>query len=238
MHVRSAQPDAVRLAIDQCAQVGFELVILTFGSGFDIENEKPEYLAQFKETGRYARVKGIALGGYSLLASRSIDQDNDVINPQTGKTGGARFGNSPCLGSHWGQDYFRKLRQFFEKTGCSVLEHDGSYPAIFAPPPITRATLDWPILNGSNGRSSAGFTNGASGRGIYLNVPDWYYLAGSSKCGMGYRETIGPCPASNRKSSNGKIFSMARGRKPRAWAGCSCRSPNTKAAVRQQRSSH
>ncbi len=24
--------------------------------------------------------------------------------------------------------------------------------------------------------------------GIYLNVPDYYYLAGSNKCGMGYRE--------------------------------------------------
>jgi hypothetical protein len=27
------------------------------------------------------------------------------------------------------------------------------------------------------------------GRGIYLNVPDLYYLNGSSKCGMGYRES-------------------------------------------------
>ena len=52
MHVRSAKPDAVKLAIDQCAEVGFELVILTFGSGFDIENEKPEYLAELKDLGR------------------------------------------------------------------------------------------------------------------------------------------------------------------------------------------
>jgi len=95
MHVRSAEPAAVRLAIDQCAELGFELVILTFGSGFDIENEKPEYLAQLKELADYARSKHIALGGYSLLASRAIDADNDVINPKTGKTGGARFGNSP-----------------------------------------------------------------------------------------------------------------------------------------------
>jgi hypothetical protein len=26
-------------------------------------------------------------------------------------------------------------------------------------------------------------------RGIYINSPDWYYLSGSNKCGMGYRET-------------------------------------------------
>ena len=128
MHVRSAKPEAVKLAVDQCAEVGFEMVILTFGSGFDIENESPANLAQLKELAGYARARGIALGGYSLLASRSIDAANDVINPKTGTTGGARFGNSPCLCSRWGLDYFRKLRQFFEQTGCGVLEHDGSYP--------------------------------------------------------------------------------------------------------------
>jgi hypothetical protein len=35
----------------------------------------------------------------------------------------------------------------------------------------------------------SGFYQWCRGRGIYLNVPDWYYLTGSSKCGMGYRET-------------------------------------------------
>ena len=36
MHVRSAEPDAVRLAIDQCSEVGFEMVIMTFGSGYNV----------------------------------------------------------------------------------------------------------------------------------------------------------------------------------------------------------
>jgi len=101
------QPEAVKTAVDQCADVGFEMVILTFGSGFDVENEKPEYLAQLKELVGYARNKGIVLGGYSLLASRAIDVENDVVNPKP------RFGNSPCLGSRWGQDYFRKLSAIF-----------------------------------------------------------------------------------------------------------------------------
>ncbi len=189
MHVRSAEPDAVKLAIDQCSEVGFELVILTFGSGFDIENEKPEYLAQLKTLADYARGKSIALGGYSLLASRAIDRNNDVINPQTGKTGGARFGDSPCLGSRWGRDYFRKLRQFFETTGCGVLEHDGSYPGDVCastnhPGHVGLADSQW-----KQWKIISGFYEWCRGRGIYLNVPDWYYLAGSSKCGMGYRET-------------------------------------------------
>ena len=189
MHVRSARPEAVKLAIDQCADLGFELVIMTFGSGFDIENEQPEYLAQIKELADYARRKGIALGGYSLLASRSINPENDVLNPATGKTGGARFGDSPCLGSHWGEDYFRKLRQFFEKTGCNVLEHDGSYPGDMCastnhPGHAGLADSQW-----KQWKIISGFYEWCRGRGIYLNVPDWYYLCGSSKCAMGYRES-------------------------------------------------
>ena len=36
------------------------------------------------------------------------------------------------------------------------------------------------------------------GRGIYLNVPDWYFLQGSSKTGMGYRETNWSLPRSQQ----------------------------------------
>lgn len=189
MHVTSAAPDAVKTAMDQCAAVGFEMVIMSFGSGFNIEDEKPEYLAQLKSLADHARSKGIALGGYSLLASRSIGAADDVINPQTGKPGGARFGNSPCLGSEWGENYFRKLRQFFEQTGCGVLEHDGSYPGDLCAStnhPGHTGLLDsqwkqWKIITD--------FYQWCRARGIYLNVPDWYFLAGSSKTGMGYRET-------------------------------------------------
>lgn len=189
MHVRSAAPDAVKLAVDQCAAVGFEMVIMTFGSGFNIEDERPEYLAQIKSLAAYARSKGVALGGYSLLASRSIDPQDDVINPKTGRPGGARFGDSPCLGSVWGENYFRKLRQFFEQTGCEVLENDGSYPGDICAStnhPGHAGLLDsqW-----TQWRTISGFYQWCRARGVYLNVPDWYFLAGSSKTGMGYRET-------------------------------------------------
>ena len=189
MHVRSARPPAVQTAIDQCAEVGFQMVILTFGSGFNLENEKPEYLAELKGLADYARGKGIVLGGYSLLASRSIDAQDDAINPQTGKPGGARFGNSPCLGSSWGLDYFRKLRQFFEQTGCGVLEHDGSYPGDVCAATNHPGHAGLEDSQWNQWRIITGFYQWCRARGIYLNVPDWYYLAGSSKCGMGYRES-------------------------------------------------
>jgi len=189
MHVSSARPEAVKLAVDQCATVGFQMVIMTFGSGCDLENESPENLAQMKLLADYARSRGVALGGYSLLASRSIDLANDAINPQTGRPGGARFGNSPCLGSEWGENYFRKLRQFFEQTGCGVLENDGSYPGDVCASTNHPGHAGLPDSQWKQWKLISDFYEWCRARGVYLNVPDWYFLAGSSKTGMGYRET-------------------------------------------------
>ena len=199
-HVRSADPAAVRLAIDQAAEVGFELVIMTFGSGFNMENDSPEYLKRIRELADYAHSKGIALGGYSLLASRSIGAKDDVVNRETGKPGGfARFGNSPCLESEWGQTYFAKLDRFFEATGCDVLEHDGSYPG------DTCASTNHPGHRGyedSRWRQWERinrFYQSCRSQGIYLNVPDWYFLNGSNKIAMGYRETNWSLPRESQE---------------------------------------
>ena len=188
LHVRNADPEAVRLALDQCADVGAEMAILSFGSGFDMENEDPAYIAQIKDLVDYAHARGVQLGGYSLLASRHISDEDDVINPDTGKPGGAIFGHSPCLGSAWGQAYFRKIRNFIEATGLDLLEHDGSYPGDLC------ASTTHPGHRGLNDslwtqyRAIADFYHWCRERGVFLNVPDWYMLSGSNKTAMGYRE--------------------------------------------------
>jgi len=188
LHLTSTDPAVVRQAVDQCADAGFEMIILSFGSGLNMESEDPAYLARIKELADYAHGKGIELGGYSLLASRSVDAANDVINPKTGKTGGAIFGNSPCLGSAWGRDYFRRITSFIERTGFNLLEHDGSYPGDVC------ASTSHPGHRGledsqwTQWRTITDFYAWCRARGVYLNVPDWYFLAGSSKTGVGYRE--------------------------------------------------
>jgi hypothetical protein len=186
LHVRYANWKAVELAIDQAAAVGFEMVILTFGSGFDIENRKPEYVAQMKKYADYAASKGIELGGYSLLASRSIDAAQDVVMPE-GQS--PTFGNSPCIGSAWGQDYFANLYAFFEATGFDLLEHDGSYPGDVCISTDHPGHAGYADSRWKQWRVITDFYRWCRGQGIYLNVPDYYYLAGSNKCGMGYRET-------------------------------------------------
>lgn len=186
MHARFADWKAVKSAIDQCAEVGFEMVILTFGSGFNVENDAEEYLDKMKEYADYARSKGIEIGGYSLLASRHIDADNDVVLPE-GST--PVFGHSPCIGSAWGQDYFRKLYQFYEESGFTLLEHDGSYPGDPCQSTEHPGHRGYDDSRWTQWRTITQFYQWCRERGIYLNVPDYYYLSGSTKSAMGYRET-------------------------------------------------
>lgn len=186
MHVRSADDASVKKAIDQSAEVGFEMVIMTFGSGFNVEDTTEANIQRMKALRDYAHQKGIALGGYSLLASRSIDADNDVVMPPGMKPA---FGRSPCLLSEWGDRYFQTLYEFYEKTGMDILEHDGSYPGDVC------ASCNHPGHRGLEDSQWKQFVRirdfyrWCRSKGIYLNVPDWYFLEGSTKIAMGYRET-------------------------------------------------
>jgi hypothetical protein len=190
MHVTSSDPAVVRLAIDQCAEVGFEMAIISFWSGFDMDNETPDYLESAKQMASYAKSKGVELGAYSLLSSRGgTGEGNEVINPKTGKPGGAIFDVAPCLGSPWGIDYFRKLRAFFGKTGFSVLEHDGSYPGDPCASTTHPGHRGLDDSQWQQWKTISDFYHECRAQGVYLNVPDVYFLAGSSKDGMGYKET-------------------------------------------------
>ena len=196
MHVRNSDNKSVKRAIDQCAEVGFEMVIMTFGSGFDAENDSPGNLNRMKELADYARSKKIALGGYSLLASRSIDKENDVQLPEGQRP---RFGNSPCVGSQWGEEYMRKLYKLYDTSNLNVFEHDGSYPGDLCysdshPGHVGAKDSQW-----NQFRSIADFYKWCRGRGIYLNVPDLYFLNGSNKVGMGYREVNWSLPRAQQE---------------------------------------
>lgn len=189
LHLTSSDPETVRRAVDQCAETGYEMIILSFGSGANAEDISEENIAKFRELVDYARDKGIEMGCYSLLASRWISDEVDVINPATGRRGGMTFGSSPCLCSDWGYDYFSRIRTFFERTGMRCFEHDGSYPGDVCA--STSHTHHKGLLDSqwNQFRKITELYHWMRAEGIYLNVPDFYFLNGSTKTSIGYRET-------------------------------------------------
>ena len=92
---------------------------------------------------------------------------------------------------HWslnGDKITSESCEFFEETGFLQFTHDGSYPGdvdLVARPPLQKGVEDsqwiqWEIISD--------FYKWQRSLGIYVRVPDYYFLSGSNECGMGYRE--------------------------------------------------
>ncbi|ANH81254.1 alpha-galactosidase [Niabella ginsenosidivorans] len=202
MHLVSKNDNEVYNAIDQCAATGYEALILSFGSHINMEDVTGGNLERCKKLAGYAHKKGIKIGAYSLFSSRKISEEDDVINPQTGKTGGSFFGNAPCFGSKWGLAYRNKIKQFFTVTGFDIWENDGPYPGDRC------ASVKHPGHKGledSQWRQmelQKELYHWLNSRGIYINAPDWYFLDGTNKIALGYREVNFSLPRDQQKILN------------------------------------
>ena len=188
MHLVSKNDEEVKTAIDQCVATGYEALILSFGSHINMEDNSSENISRWKSLADYAHERGIKIGGYSLFSSRSINAENDVISPITGKPGGAFFGNAPCLASEWGLEYLQKLKSFYTETGFDIFENDGPYPGDVCastshPGHQGLEDSQWVQMN-----LQKELYHWMNGKGIYINAPDWYFLDGSHKIALGYRE--------------------------------------------------
>ena len=189
MHLVSKNDEEVINAIDQCAATGYEALILSFGSHCNIENTSPENLERWKKLAAYAHQKNILIGGYSLFSSRKISDADDVIDPVTGKPDAAAFfGNAPCFGSKWGLNYLATIKKFISYTGFDIFENDGPYVGDVC------ASTTHP---GHKGLGDSQWEQIAlqkelyhwcKEQGVYVNAPDWYFLDGSNKIAIGYRE--------------------------------------------------
>ena len=94
LHLVTTNKAKVKAAIDQCAVTGYEMVILSFGSGLNMEDLSEKNIKKFKELVDYAHSKGIELGG-NLFFRRSHSGKNMImLIKESGEPGGAKFGNA------------------------------------------------------------------------------------------------------------------------------------------------
>ena len=188
MHLVSRNDEQVITAVDQCAATGYEALILSFGSHCNMEDTSAANIARWKKLTDYAHSKDILVGSYSLFSSRRINDETDVIDPQTGKPGGAFFGNAPCMGSKWGLTYISNLKYFITKTGFDLFENDGPYPGDVCASTVHPGHKGLDDSQWRQMELQKELYRWCNEHGVYVNAPDWYFLDGTHKIGIGYRE--------------------------------------------------
>ena len=181
MHVRQSDSKSIRLAVDQCAAVGFEMVVLTTQSEFNMRSTDPAYIQRVKEDFDYAHSKGIRVGAWQWMVCT-------VGNDQNRTQGGGNW-NAICHGSVDGPADKQQLLDFMQKTGMDMVEPDGPYhgfPCHATTHPGHKGIADSYRVNWEG---QCGFFNECARRGIYVLTPDWYFSAGANKIPIGYSES-------------------------------------------------
>jgi hypothetical protein len=98
--------------------------------------------------------------------------------------------------------YRDKIKHFFTQTGFDIWENDGPYPGDLC------ASLTHPGHKGlgdSQWRQmeiQKELYRWLNEKGVYINAPDWYFLDGTHKIGIGYREVNFSLPRENQKILN------------------------------------
>jgi len=188
MHLVSKNDQEVKNAIDQCVATGYEAVILSFGSHLNMEDSSLANIKKWKTLTDYAHQHKILLGGYSLFSSRRISDADDVVDIKTGKPGGAFFGNAPCFGSNWGLAYRDKIKYFFKSTGFDIWENDGPYPGDVCASTTHPGHKGYDDSQWRQMEIQKELYHWLNESGVYINAPDWYFLDGTHKIALGYRE--------------------------------------------------
>ena len=176
--------------VEQCAAAGFDICTASFRCGFDMENTDPVYIDATAAVSRYARLKGVALGAYSLTTCRNAYRPEDqVVNPPDGAPFPRRcYPVSPCLCSESGMDMMNRFQTFIEKGELGFWENDGPYSGdvcCATNHPGHRGAMDseWNQM-----QVQKRLYNRCRELGVYVNQPAWLFFHGGSCEGIGYSE--------------------------------------------------
>lgn len=182
-HMVNSTSIAVRALIDQMAEVGFEMLLYSFGSGFDLESEDPAYIKGMAQDIAYAHSKGIEVGGYDLIALTRTTVPKYMALDESGNSTG-----STCFASEWYDVLLGKMISFMDKTGLSAVETDGPYGGYSCASKKHKYHEDARDSIYRQQRKQGEMYRILRRRTVYINQPDNYFYDGGSKTGMGYNE--------------------------------------------------
>ena len=181
-HMVNASSTAVRELLDQMADVGFEMMIYSFWTGFDLTSTNATYLDNLAADGAYANRLGIEVGGYYCMAMTQSNVPSKwiAINDKPYK--------SACLASGWYDNLLNFSTRFLDRTGLTMLETDcsyGDYPCRSVDHEYHWGEAD---SHYQQDRIQGLYNKQLRARGVYVNQPSTYFMQGANKGGMGYDE--------------------------------------------------
>jgi hypothetical protein len=182
-HLTSTDQATFESAIEQMAATGFDMVIFSFGSGFNVESTDPSYIAKVRGQVAFAKTKGIEVGGYDL-----IGWTRTVGNGWMATTPAGTPGSGACWASHWRDFLGNQVESFMNATGLSMIETDGPYGGYGC------ANASHAHHHGEGDsiyqqvRGQSEFYKQLRNRGAFINAPDFYFWSGTNKQGIGYNE--------------------------------------------------
>ena len=183
-HLISNNPRTIRKAVDQCCEVGLEMIIQSFGSGVNMESDSKYYLNRIKKAYDYGHKKGLRMGAYTLAYVKNYRpvKGDEALNHD-----GSHI--CRCLANDWAEQYMKKVIRFIDKTGADAVEIDGPYGMMMCAGGKTHHHDDFIDSQYKQWKASVvDWYRELKKRGIYINAPDWHFLNGINRCGVGYEE--------------------------------------------------
>ena len=182
MHLTDTTPNGVKKAVDQIVATGngFDMIIFSFGSGFNLESTDPVYQAEIKASVQYANAHGVEIGGYDLIALSLTGKGFDAIDPRTHASAG-----STCFASEWNRGLLKQVLSFIDATGLSMVETDGPYGGT----PCGSPDHDHYGAEDSvqqQWENQVAFYAALRGRGVFIHAPDDYTFAGGANKDCGW----------------------------------------------------
>lgn len=183
-HLISNSSRAIRKAVDQCAEVGLEMVIQSFGSGVNMESRREGYLKRIKKAYDYGHQKGLRMGAYTLAYVKNYRpvRGDEALNHD-----GSHI--CRCLATDWSQQYMKDVIHFIDQTGADAVEIDGPYGMLLCSGGKTHRHEDFTDCQYKQWKASVvDWYKELKARGVYINAPDWHFLNGTNRSGVGYEE--------------------------------------------------
>lgn len=183
-HNTNATSAGIRAAVDSMAAVGFEMMILSFGSEFDLESSNVTYIQQMYDDIAYAASKGIEVGGYDLIVwTRDVGEYWNAVDPATNATHG-----DACAASEWIDQLTHLATRFIAATGLAAVETDGPYPGYVCS--STNHSHHTGLVDSvyQQTRYQGKLFRTLRALNVYIHQPDAYYFQGGAKSTMGYNE--------------------------------------------------